>query len=42
MNEMDSRQWLRQRVADIDAPDRVRAQRVAVRKAANSARWRNS
>jgi hypothetical protein len=42
MDEMDSRRWLRQRMADIDAPDRERAQRVAVRKAANLARWRNS
>ena len=42
MDEMDSRRWLRQRMADIDAPDRERARRVAVRKAANSARWRNS
>ena len=42
MDEMDSRRWLRQRMADIDAPDRERAQRVAVRKAANLERWRNS
>jgi hypothetical protein len=42
MDEMDSRRWLQQRMADIDAPDRERAQRVAVRKAANLARWRNS
>jgi hypothetical protein len=42
MDEMDSRRWLRQRMADIDAPDSERAQRVAVRKAANLARWRNS
>jgi hypothetical protein len=41
MDEMDSRQWLRQRLAEIDAPNREGAQRVAVRKAANLARWRN-
>ena len=42
MDEMDSHRWLRQRMADIEAPDRARQQRVAVRRAANSARWRNS
>jgi hypothetical protein len=42
MDEMDSRRWLRQRIADIDAPDLARQQRVAVRKAANLARWRHS
>jgi hypothetical protein len=42
MDEMDSRRWLRQRLADMDALDQARAQRVAVRKAANLARWRNS
>ncbi len=41
MDEMDSRRWLQQRMPDIDAPRRERAQRVAVRKAANSARWPN-
>ena len=32
MNEMDSRRWQRQRMANIYAPDRKREQRVAVRK----------
>ena len=35
MDEMDSRRWLRQRIDDIEAPDRARQPRVAVRKAAN-------
>jgi hypothetical protein len=39
MDEMDSRQWLRERMPQIDAPRRQREQRVAVRKAANLARW---
>jgi Homeodomain-like domain len=42
MDEMDMRRWLRQRMTDIDAPERKREQRVAIRKAANSARWRNT
>jgi hypothetical protein len=42
MDETDSRRWLRQRIPDIDAPRREREQRVAVRKAANLARWGRS
>jgi len=35
MDEMDSRPWPRQCMAGIDAPNRERAQRAAVRKPTN-------
>jgi hypothetical protein len=42
MDDMDVRQWLRERMPQIDAHRRQREQRIAVRKAANLARWGTS
>jgi hypothetical protein len=42
MDEMDLRQWLRERMPGIDAPRRQREERVASRKAANLVRWGTS
>ncbi len=42
MDDMDVRQWLRERMPQIDAPRSQREQGVAVRKAANLARWETS
>jgi hypothetical protein len=39
MDDIDVRQWLRERMPQIDAHCRQREQRIAVRKAANLARW---